>query len=152
MADRGWHADLCLIQPDQTAGPEVERALTTHAYDCVVIGAGIRLPPHSLSIFEAVINAVHRGARRALSPSIRVQKGQRSARTLPLAGFQPTEQQRSEGFRLPLPALSDKRHQASGHFAKFLIFALRCSDKRRGPGVAARPSFRRCGLSAAYTE
>ena len=65
MTDRGWHGDLCLIQPNQTAGPEVERALTTHAYDCVVIGAGIRLPPHSLSIFEAVINAVHRGARRA---------------------------------------------------------------------------------------
>ena len=31
--------------------------------DCVVIGAGIRLPPHSLSMFEAVMNAVHRAAR-----------------------------------------------------------------------------------------
>ena len=27
-----------------------------------MIGAGIRLPPHSLSMFEAVINAVHRAA------------------------------------------------------------------------------------------
>jgi hypothetical protein len=32
------------------------------SYDCVVIGAGIRLPPPSLSVFEAVINAVHRAA------------------------------------------------------------------------------------------
>jgi hypothetical protein len=62
MAERGWRADLCLIQPDKTAGPEVERKLTGQAYDCVVIGAGIRLPPHSLTMFEAVINAVHRVA------------------------------------------------------------------------------------------
>ena len=62
MAERGWRADLCLIQPNETAGPEVERTLTAQAYDCVVIGAGIRLPPHSLSMFEAVINAVHRAA------------------------------------------------------------------------------------------
>ena len=66
MAERGWRADLCLIQPDETAGPEVERTLTAQAYDCVVIGAGIRLPPHSLSMFEAVINAVHRAAPGAV--------------------------------------------------------------------------------------
>ena len=62
MAERGWHADLCLLRPDETAGPDVERRLKAQAYDCVVIGAGIRLPPHSLSMFEAVINAVHRAA------------------------------------------------------------------------------------------
>jgi hypothetical protein len=62
MAERGWRADLCLIQPDETAGPEVERKLTGQAYDCVVIGAGIRLPPNSLTMFEAVINGVHRAA------------------------------------------------------------------------------------------
>ena len=63
MAERGWHVDLCLLQPDETAGPNVERRLKAQAaYDCVVIGAGIRLPPHSLSMFEAVINAVHRAA------------------------------------------------------------------------------------------
>lgn len=62
MAERGWQADLCLLQPDQTAGPDVERSLKAQAYDCVVIGAGIRLPTHSLLMFEAVINAVHRAA------------------------------------------------------------------------------------------
>jgi hypothetical protein len=46
----------------ETAGPDVERRLKAQAYDCVVIGAGIRLPPHRLSMFEAVINAVHRAA------------------------------------------------------------------------------------------
>jgi hypothetical protein len=60
MAERGWHADLCLLKPDETAGPELEQRLKAQAYDCVVIGAGIRLL--SLSMFEAVINAVHRAA------------------------------------------------------------------------------------------
>lgn len=66
MAERGWQADMCLIQPDETAGPEVERMLGAQVYDCVVIGAGIRLPPRSLAIFEAVINAVHRAAPDAV--------------------------------------------------------------------------------------
>jgi hypothetical protein len=65
MAERGWRADLCLIQPDATAGPQIQRTLAAQSYDCVVIGAGIRLPPHSLSMFEAVINAVHSGAPNA---------------------------------------------------------------------------------------
>jgi hypothetical protein len=38
----------------------VEQRLKAQTYDCVVIGAGIRLL--SLSMFEAVINAVHRAA------------------------------------------------------------------------------------------
>jgi hypothetical protein len=62
MADRGWHADLCLVRPDKTAGPDVERSLAAQAYDCVVIGGGIRLPPRNLPLLEAVINAVHRAA------------------------------------------------------------------------------------------
>jgi hypothetical protein len=65
MAKRGWQADLCLIRPDQTAGLVLERQLATTAYDCVVIGGGIRLPPKSLSLFETVVNAVHKAAPKA---------------------------------------------------------------------------------------
>src|ERR1700732_1732784 len=77
MAERGWHAALCLLRPDETAGPDVERRLKAQTYDCVVIGAGIRLPPHSLSMFEAVINAVHRTAPDAV---IAAPRGQRRRR------------------------------------------------------------------------
>jgi hypothetical protein len=35
-------------------------------YACVVIGAGIRLPPKGLALFEAVVNAVHRAAPAAV--------------------------------------------------------------------------------------
>ena len=62
MAKRGWQADPCMILPDETAGPTIEKVLAAAAYDGVVIGAGLRLPPKSLKLFEVVINAVHRGA------------------------------------------------------------------------------------------
>lgn len=62
FADRGWEADLCYILPDKTAGPAVKRHLAATSYDCVVIGAGVRLPPRGLALFEAVINAVHEAA------------------------------------------------------------------------------------------
>jgi hypothetical protein len=59
---RGWIAETCSINPDETAIPAVERQLAAHRYDCIVIGAGLRLPPNRLTLFEAVINAVRRGA------------------------------------------------------------------------------------------
>ncbi|MDB5576757.1 MAG: hypothetical protein JWR80_1933 [Bradyrhizobium sp.] len=62
MSERGWHADLCLVRPDDTAGPALEGQLAAKPYDGVVIGGGIRLPPKSLLLFEALINAVHRTA------------------------------------------------------------------------------------------
>ena len=62
FAERGWEADVGFIRPDETAGPTVERQLASRSYDCVVIGAGVRLPPRGLAFFEAVINAVHKAA------------------------------------------------------------------------------------------
>jgi hypothetical protein len=65
MTDRGWEGDLCLIRPDETAVQTVERHLASANYACVVIGAGVRLPPQSLTLFEAVVNAVRRAAPAA---------------------------------------------------------------------------------------
>ena len=62
FAARGWEADVGFIRPDETAGPTVERLLAATSYDCVVIGAGVRLPPRRVAVFEAVINAVHKAA------------------------------------------------------------------------------------------
>jgi hypothetical protein len=62
FAERGWEADLGFIRPDETAVPRLEHQLGLKSYDCVVIGAGVRLPPRGLVIFEAVINAVHKFA------------------------------------------------------------------------------------------
>jgi hypothetical protein len=65
MAERGWNAKLCLVAPDASAATTVENHLAEAAYDCVVIGAGIRVPPKSLLLFETLINVIHRAAPRA---------------------------------------------------------------------------------------
>jgi hypothetical protein len=65
IAERGWQGDTCMIQPDETAGPMIEKRLLSADYDCVVIGGGLRLPPKSLALFERVVNAIHKGAPSA---------------------------------------------------------------------------------------
>ena len=65
MTDRGWESDVCYIRPDKAAAQTVERHLASASYACVVIGAGVRLPPQSLAVFEAVLNAIHRAASAA---------------------------------------------------------------------------------------
>jgi hypothetical protein len=65
MADRGWHADLCLVRPDDTATTVLEKQLAAVPYDCVVIGGGLRIPPKSLLLFERLVNSVHKAAPQA---------------------------------------------------------------------------------------
>ena len=65
IKERGWQADLCMIAPDETAGPMLEKQLASAIYDCVVIGGGLRLPPKSLLLFETVVNAIHKAAPKA---------------------------------------------------------------------------------------
>ncbi len=65
MTERGWDADLCMIAPDDTGIAMLAAQLARTAYDCVVVGGGLRLPPRSLPFFERVVNAVHQGAPKA---------------------------------------------------------------------------------------
>ena len=62
FAERGWDANLGFIRPDATAGPALERQLASKSYDCVVIGAGVRVLSRGLALFETIINAVHKSA------------------------------------------------------------------------------------------
>jgi hypothetical protein len=66
ITERGWQGDLCMIPPDDTAGPVIEHKLASAHYDCVVIGGGLRIPPKSLVLFETVVNAVHKAAPGAV--------------------------------------------------------------------------------------
>jgi hypothetical protein len=65
LKEQGWDADTCMISPDETAAPMLEKQLASASYDCVVIGAGLRLPPKSLALFEVVVNVVHKTAPNA---------------------------------------------------------------------------------------
>ena len=62
---RGWQCNICVVPPDESAGPIIEQQLESEHYDCVVIDGGIRIPPKRLGLFETVVNAVHRAAPQA---------------------------------------------------------------------------------------
>ncbi len=62
MAERGWVGDICNIPPDDSGIAMLEKQLASATYDCIVIGAGLRLPPKGLLMFEKVVNAIHKGA------------------------------------------------------------------------------------------
>ena len=61
MKARGWEAAFCSILTDGSAEATIAASLAEH-WDCIVIGAGVRVPSRSLQLFERVINAVHSGA------------------------------------------------------------------------------------------
>jgi hypothetical protein len=62
MRGRGWTADQCLVRPDDQAVIALKQKLTSAAYDCIVIGAGIRAWTRHLSVFEAILNAAREAA------------------------------------------------------------------------------------------
>lgn len=62
IAERGWQGDTCMITPDDAGRAMLEQQLKGAAYDCVVIGGGLRLPPKGLVLFEMVVNIVHEAA------------------------------------------------------------------------------------------
>jgi hypothetical protein len=59
---QGIAAELCLVQPDATAEPEIVARLTARDYACVVIGGGIRKPDDTVELLERVIHLVHQHA------------------------------------------------------------------------------------------
>jgi hypothetical protein len=65
IGERGWQSDTCMITPDEAGVAKLKDALKGAAYDCVVIGGGLRIPPKSLALFEMVVNAVHKAAPHA---------------------------------------------------------------------------------------
>jgi hypothetical protein len=61
----GYEADSCLTDLGETAEQVVEDKLRAKPYDCVLIGAGIRVIPGSFLLFEKLINVVHANAPQA---------------------------------------------------------------------------------------
>jgi hypothetical protein len=57
MADRGWQGENFMFRPE-TAAEELKARLAGQTYDCIVVGAGVRLPPRNLPLLERVINAI----------------------------------------------------------------------------------------------
>jgi hypothetical protein len=61
----GYDVASCLIDLGDTAEAVAAEALKSRNFDCVLIGAGLRLPPGRLLLFEKIINLIHRLAPTA---------------------------------------------------------------------------------------
>ncbi len=61
----GYEADWLFIDNADTAYDVVADALKQKSYDCVLVGAGVRLDPDHFQVFERLVNAVHRHAPQA---------------------------------------------------------------------------------------
>jgi hypothetical protein len=67
LREAGFDVVSCLIDSGETAEAVAAAELKSSRFDCVVIGAGLRLPPERLPLFEKVLNLIH-----ALAPTARI--------------------------------------------------------------------------------
>lgn len=56
----GYNAEFCSIDLGETAESVVVERLSANSYDCIAIGAGVKISSHLL--FESLVNWVHRYA------------------------------------------------------------------------------------------
>jgi hypothetical protein len=61
----GYSVQMCLTDFGETAEAVVRSRLQQEAFDCILIGAGVRANPSNLLLFEKLINVVHQHAPRA---------------------------------------------------------------------------------------
>jgi hypothetical protein len=62
LNELGYDLELCLVDFGATAEAVVKERLQGKAYDCIMIGAGVRLVAKNTPLFEKLINAVHEHA------------------------------------------------------------------------------------------
>lgn len=55
----GYKIEPCFINPDGSDIGNITKKISQKQFDCIVIGAGIRIIPEHLLLFEKVINLVH---------------------------------------------------------------------------------------------
>jgi len=61
----GYRVQMCLTDFGETAEAVVQSQLKHQAFDCILIGAGVRTIPSNFILFEKLINVVHQHAPQA---------------------------------------------------------------------------------------
>lgn len=64
LTRKGFDAELCLDSAADLPAT-LERRLCEKTYDCILVGAGVRLLPKNFLLFEKVINSIHALAPKA---------------------------------------------------------------------------------------
>ena len=65
LIEAGYDATMCYLDDRETAVATVEQMLAGATYDCVLIGAGVRIDPEEFLLFEKLINVAHQHAPAA---------------------------------------------------------------------------------------
>ena len=65
LRELGYDADFCPVDYGETAAEVMRRQLAAKPYDCIVIGAGVRLFPANTALLEQLVNIVHAEAPHA---------------------------------------------------------------------------------------
>lgn len=68
LESMSYQVRMLYIDTGETAEAVARRALERDRYDCIMIGAGVRLPPDHFLLFERLINVVHRHA----APTVKI--------------------------------------------------------------------------------
>ena len=58
----GYEVQNCLVDLGETAESAVSDTLSREKFDCIMIGAGVRILPQHTVLFEKIINAFHQKA------------------------------------------------------------------------------------------
>ena len=61
----GYDVAIIFVDHGETAEEVVARALSQTAYDCILIGAGVRADPDEFLLFEKLVNLIHKMAPQA---------------------------------------------------------------------------------------
>ena len=62
LSELGYEVQHCSTDLGETAERVVSDTLSRENFDCIMIGAGVRLLPQHTFLFEKIINAVHQKA------------------------------------------------------------------------------------------
>jgi hypothetical protein len=62
LTERGYDVQNCLIDLGETAENVASDRLSRENFDCIMVGAGVRLVSQHTVLFEKIINAIHQKA------------------------------------------------------------------------------------------
>ena len=62
LMDLGYEVQSCFVDLGETAESVVSDILSREKFDCIMVGAGVRLLPQHTVLFEKIINAIHQKA------------------------------------------------------------------------------------------
>jgi hypothetical protein len=62
LTELGYEVQNCFVDLGETAESVVSNTLSQEQFDCIMIGAGVRVLPQHTVLFEKIINTIHREA------------------------------------------------------------------------------------------